>query len=215
VVEWNPGPLFGVKNWTDVKTYCPHGGTGYPTLRLIAVTDPTTLQPASKCACTHEVYGASLKLIKGRKASSGMLRRAALVRADVSKELSACIIRVTRISELGTTLAVTSNRRTLRRTTPSDPDDGGDNFLLRSVLTRATRRNIPEDGIILVLHVGDWASGQQADPRETFCYMSMKVASTDEDHGFRCANLMSRNLNNYIILILNTDPYIFIIIRSY
>jgi hypothetical protein len=48
-------------------------------------------------------------------ASSGMLRRVALVRTDVSDELSACFIRVTRIGELGTTLAVTSNRRTLRR----------------------------------------------------------------------------------------------------
>jgi hypothetical protein len=41
--------------------------------------------------------------------SSGMLRRVALVRADVSEELSASIIRVTRIGEPGTTLAVTSN----------------------------------------------------------------------------------------------------------
>jgi hypothetical protein len=48
-------------------------------------------------------------------ASSGMLRRVDLVRIDVSEELGASIIRVTRIGELGTTLAVTSNRRTLRR----------------------------------------------------------------------------------------------------
>jgi hypothetical protein len=48
--------------------------------------------------------------------SSGMLRRVALVRTDVSEELSASIIRVTRIGELGT-LAVTINRRTLRRNT--------------------------------------------------------------------------------------------------
>jgi hypothetical protein len=46
--------------------------------------------------------------------SSGMLRRAALVRTDVWEEPSASI-RVTRIGELGTTLAATSNRRTLRR----------------------------------------------------------------------------------------------------
>jgi hypothetical protein len=49
--------------------------------------------------------------------SSGMLRRVALVKADVSEEVSASVIRVTRIGELGTTLAVTSNRRTLRRNT--------------------------------------------------------------------------------------------------
>jgi hypothetical protein len=42
--------------------------------------------------------------------SFGMLRRVALVRTDVSEESSASIIRVTRISGLGT-LAVTSNRR--------------------------------------------------------------------------------------------------------
>jgi hypothetical protein len=41
-----------------------------------------------------------------------MLRRVALVRTDVSEELSA-FFRVTRIGELGTTLAVISNRRTL------------------------------------------------------------------------------------------------------
>jgi hypothetical protein len=47
-------------------------------------------------------------------ASSGMLRRVALVRTDVS---SASFIRVTRIGELGTTQAATSNRRTMRRNT--------------------------------------------------------------------------------------------------
>jgi hypothetical protein len=37
-------------------------------------------------------------------ASSGMLRRVALVRTDVSEELSASFIRVTSIGELGTML---------------------------------------------------------------------------------------------------------------
>jgi hypothetical protein len=46
-------------------------------------------------------------------ASSGILRRVALVRTDVSEKLSASIIRVARIGELGM-LVVTSNRRTLR-----------------------------------------------------------------------------------------------------
>jgi hypothetical protein len=49
--------------------------------------------------------------------SSGMLRRVALVITDVSVKLSNSFIRVTRIGELGTTLAVTSNRRTLGRNT--------------------------------------------------------------------------------------------------
>jgi hypothetical protein len=62
-----------------------------------------------------------------------MLCRVALVRTDVSAELGASTIKVTRIGELGTTLAVTSNRRTLRRNTDFTdsyhPDDGGTKFL--------------------------------------------------------------------------------------
>jgi hypothetical protein len=46
-------------------------------------------------------------------ASSGMLRRVAVVRTDVSEERIASIIRVTSISEIGTS-ALTSNRGTLR-----------------------------------------------------------------------------------------------------
>jgi hypothetical protein len=49
--------------------------------------------------------------------SSGLLRRVALVRADVSEEPGASFIRVTKIGELVTTQAATGNRRTLRRNT--------------------------------------------------------------------------------------------------
>jgi hypothetical protein len=48
-------------------------------------------------------------------ASSEMLRRVALVRIDVSEELGAFFIRVTRIGEVGTTLALLNNRGKLRR----------------------------------------------------------------------------------------------------
>jgi hypothetical protein len=48
-----------------------------------------------------------------KNASSGMLRCMALVGTDISEERSATIIRVTRIGELGTTVEVTSDRRTL------------------------------------------------------------------------------------------------------
>jgi hypothetical protein len=100
-------------------------------------------------------------------AYSGVLRLAALVRTYVSKEHGASLIRVTRIGGLGTILAVTINRRALRflflrslrrlivtaTVVPSSP------FLatlmteaLRSfqtsLLTGATRRCIPEDGIL-------------------------------------------------------------------
>jgi hypothetical protein len=46
-----------------------------------------------------------------------MLFRVALVRTDASEKPSASIIKVTRIGDIGTTLAVTTNRRTLRRST--------------------------------------------------------------------------------------------------
>jgi hypothetical protein len=44
----------------------------------------------------------------------------ALVRTNISEECSASILRVTRIGELGTSLAITSNRRTL----PNIPENG-------------------------------------------------------------------------------------------
>jgi hypothetical protein len=82
-----------------------------------------------------------------------MLRRVALVRTDVSKELSASFIKVTRIGELGTTLAVTSNRRTLRRNTKyftdsCHPDEGGAKFFRNVGSYKSHTANIPEDAIL-------------------------------------------------------------------
>jgi hypothetical protein len=55
-----------------------------------------------------------------RMPSSGMLRHVALVRTNVSEECNASIIKVTRICELGTSLAITSNRCVLRNNTMWD-----------------------------------------------------------------------------------------------
>jgi hypothetical protein len=87
--------------------------------------------------------------------SSAMLRHVALVRTDVSEELIASFIRVTRIGELGTTPSHLVFLRSMRRllvtasAVPSSP------ILvtltmeaLSSSETRATQHNIPEDAVL-------------------------------------------------------------------
>jgi hypothetical protein len=88
--------------------------------------------------------------------SSGVLHRVVLVRTDVSEELSASFIRVTRIGELGTTLAVTSSMHHLLVTASVVHSSLILVTLMKealifsetSVLTRATLSNTPEDTIV-------------------------------------------------------------------
>jgi hypothetical protein len=83
-------------------------------------------------------------------ASSGMLCRVVFVRTGVSEELSACIFRATRIGELGAALAVTSNRRTLRRIMFHTDQ------LSAAVAVREVLR--PTQGQAVAQRNGNWAS---------------------------------------------------------
>jgi hypothetical protein len=82
-----------------------------------------------------------------------MLGRVALVKNNVSEELSPSIIRAIRIGELRTTLAVSSNRRTLLALVPSYGYVPGSPILVTQIMealsssetsvpSRSTRRNI-------------------------------------------------------------------------
>jgi hypothetical protein len=99
------------------------------------------------------------ELVAGRMPSSVMLHHVALVRTYVSKDCIASIITVTRNGELGTTLAVTSNRSMLQRNTITANIVtcmailvtlmmGAIHSSRMSGLTRATWHNITEDNIL-------------------------------------------------------------------
>jgi hypothetical protein len=82
--------------------------------------------------------------------SSGMLRRVALLRTDVSEEHTASIIRVTRIGELGTLVFLRSVLLLLVTANVVPSSQIFVTLMMEAlhssetlVLTRATRRNIP------------------------------------------------------------------------
>jgi hypothetical protein len=83
-----------------LRATCPENATLFYLITLIIVEDSNQ--------CNSSLY---------TEISSGMLRHVALVGTDFSEELIASFIMVTRIGELGTTLALTINRCTMRRST--------------------------------------------------------------------------------------------------
>jgi hypothetical protein len=91
-----------------------------------------------------------------------MLRRVALIETDVPEERSAPIIWVTRLGELGTMLAINSNRLTLRRNTSVrrllvTANNVPSLAILATLMMGAvpsTRHNIPQDGILHFITYG-------------------------------------------------------------
>jgi hypothetical protein len=137
-----------------------------------------------------------------RMASSGMLHHVALVRTDVSEELSPSIIRVTRIGELGTVthfIFLCSMRRLLvtANVVPSSP------ILVTlmmealrssetSVLTRVTRRNIPEDNI---LHIH-----RRENPKSKLCSVALilPIGIPFQCYCVKCGTV--NNTNTFLII---------------
>jgi hypothetical protein len=109
----------------------------------------------------------------------GMLRRVAHIRTDISEECSASIIWVARIGGLGI-LAVTSNRSTLRRNTIIILMMEAILSSETSVLTKATRRNTPQDNV-----------------REMFYLLgiAVEVVERSYQHGMRTNTPLARESN--------------------
>jgi hypothetical protein len=122
-----PGFIFivnlteGLKPFRWLRKFSSHSETcGYSSLDFCPNWIPIRFKEVtnSKRSLWHDRFLIDLRFSwrwLWRMAPSGMLCHVALVWTDVSEELSASFIRVTRIGELGTTLVVTSNQCTLHR----------------------------------------------------------------------------------------------------
>jgi hypothetical protein len=134
-----------------------------------------------------------------------MLRRLALVRADVSGELSASFIRVTRIGKLVTASVVTSSP-------------------ILVTLMMATRRNIPEDAIlhshrrenlksgtkgvdIVIQPSSDHGTARTTDePSMQWIRRSVKRATSVVDHASPYGAEVKNKWRLYF-----TSPYVFVV----
>jgi hypothetical protein len=122
---WNNSKKWILKDWvaglrTGLLWFKVRINIGHLQTLQINFRTHNMLEP---CSLVQRLLDSASRILKiwlfwlWRMAFSGMLRYMALIRTKVSGELSASFIRVTRIGVLRTTLAVTSNRRTLRRNT--------------------------------------------------------------------------------------------------
>jgi hypothetical protein len=140
-----PSPSFTVRRiglMFNVKALTPRKSVSY------APNDSFAMAKTVACCCSHVGsvecqrccessynYAAS-NIREGRMSSSGILRRVTLVRTDVSEDRNASIINVARIGELGTKLAVTSNRSV---------------FLCRACRLLFTTNVVPSSSILVIL----------------------------------------------------------------
>jgi hypothetical protein len=117
--------------------------------------------------------------------SSGLLRRMALVRTEVSEEPGASFIRVTKIGELGTTQVATNNRRSLRRNT------------ITSIWNKEEMPDQWKESIIVAIHkTGD----------KTDCNNYRGIALTSTSYKILSNILLSR-LSPYIDEIIGDHQY--------
>jgi hypothetical protein len=136
-------------------------GTAFSGGTMKIITNSLKVWPYNTTVALTAINSAArLEFNKERRmVSSGMLRCVALERTDVLEEPSTSFIRVTRIGELGTTLAATSNRHSVRQLLVTASILPSSQILVTlmkealgssetSVLTRVIRHNIPEDAIL-------------------------------------------------------------------